>query len=46
MLKGASRREGRKNGEKNVTSLTAFALGARWVQTITVKRPWEGTPYV
>ena len=39
-------RSARRHHEKNVASLTAFALGVWWVQTITVKRPWEGTLYV
>lgn len=39
-------RSTRRHHEKNVASLTAFALGVWWVQTITVKRPWEGTLYV
>ena len=39
-------RSARQHHEKNVASLTAFALGVWWVQTITVKRPWEGTLYV
>lgn len=39
-------RSARQHHEKNVASLIAFALGVWWVQTITVKRPWEGTLYV
>ena len=39
-------RSTRQHHEKNVASLIAFALGVWWVQTITVKRPWEGTLYV
>lgn len=43
---GTPPRSARRHHEKNVASLTAFALGVWWVQTITVKRPWEGTLYV
>ncbi len=43
---GTPPRSARQHHEKNVASLTAFALGVWWVQTITVKRPWEGTLYV